>query len=124
MAACGHKTEIGTIPTNGVIIELGSSTIEARQVQDCASVSDALKKEHTLQGHVWSEELSTVLGDVWRSCTRGLRGTRRADALPIDRHTAQQPFTHKDVHRAMDAIIVGCWWLLREIEVATLNAKT
>ena len=58
VAACGHKTEIGTIPTNGVIIELGSSTIEARQVQDCASVSDALKKEHTLQGHVWSEELS------------------------------------------------------------------
>ena len=87
-------------------------------------VSDA-KRTHLELNHPWSEQLALAHKDVARSLTRGLGPSRQAQPIPLHLF-AESPEVPSlqaagTLLRPRDAVIVGCWWLLREIELAALK---
>ena len=87
-------------------------------------VSDA-KRTHLEMDHPWSEQLALIHKDVARALTRGLGPARQAQPIPLHLF-AELPEVPGipaagTLLRPRDAVLVGCWWLLREIELAALR---
>ena len=54
---------------------------------------------------------------------RGLGGCRQADAIPLDDYASLPKYAGKELQLAEEALLVGCWWLLREIELANVRLE-
>ena len=67
--------------------------------------------------------MATTFKDVKRSCARGLGGGRQADALPMEQWHRMADYRGVAVTDAADVMLVGAWWMLREIEVANLRQQ-
>ena len=87
-------------------------------------VSDA-KRTHLELNHPWSEQLALAHKDVARALTRGLGPARQAQPIPLHLFANLPEVPGLPVAgtllRPRDAALVGCWWLLREIELAALT---
>ena len=82
----------------------------------------AIKRMHITAGFVWSDLHVQTMADARRACERGLGPAEQADPLPIDDivEVAKQELmgTIRPTWPAvgLDAAVVSCAWLLREIE--------
>ena len=78
-------------------------------------------------GHGFGPDLALVARDAARSCARGLGGPIRASPLPLDRlhllSGSRAPWVAGGPCSPRNAIVVGSWWLLREVELATMRAS-
>ena len=65
--------------------------------------------------------------DYQRSCERGLGGSVRPRAIPLELLSklpaSREPWTSDGPINPKAAIIVGSWWLCREVELATARAR-
>ena len=77
---------------------------------------------HIAEGHTWNEALDSTFKDVNKSCERGLGGSRQAAALSLDEMRDKAPITGAIVSQAPPVILVGAWWMLREMQLAALTA--
>ena len=88
-------------------------------------VSDA-RGEHVRRGHPWTDLLDHERRLAIRGATRGLGPARQAAPFDLDAiaDIKGDVFTELPADSPalpIDAVIVASWWLLREIELATLR---
>ena len=81
----------------------------------------ALKRRHMVLGHTWPENWTPLLTDIRRSCKRGMGPPNRAAALTD--LSKLRAYEHESIEGMGPAIIVGCAWLLREVELAALRVQ-
>ena len=62
------------------------------------------------------------MADARRSCARGPGATKQADPLPLEK-AASLEYAGTKVENALAAITFGCWFLLREIELANVQVN-
>ena len=78
------------------------------------------------KGHSWGDLLHRAAKDAIRSCERGLGPPTRAQALPLHRlgnlRWCRNAWTPEGPACPRSAMVVGAWWLLREVELSTLRA--
>ena len=63
-----------------------------------------------------------AIKDANLACARGLRGLRQKSGLPIDQlhslPSGPAPWAEDGPLWPRDALVIGSWWLLRELELA------
>ena len=117
------KRGLTPFPLEHSKLTLAGALLKQGKYKSASQYLYSIKKEHLRRGHAWPEQLSAQLNDLRRSCARGLGGPRQADAFCLEAHTRNDPFLFPALPHAAEAIIVGTRWLLREIELAALQAK-
>jgi hypothetical protein len=86
------------------------------------------------QSRTFGEELSPALRrltrDLARSVKRGLGPTQIKDSFPVSElarlvrpSSSAQPFSFEEIESAVDVIIIGCWFMTREIELSAAHAE-
>ena len=112
-------------PTLLTIRALGA-TLKRGGYRSAASYLYLLKTEAQRRGHDWPDHLQRALKDAIRSCERGLGPPTRAQPLPL--HLLGRlppgcsPWNAGGPTSPRAAVVVGAWWLMREVELATLRA--
>ena len=80
------------------------------------------KVEAERQGFAWPPALQRAIKDFSRSCDRGKGGPKRARPLDFaalgDLPWPPEPWVSDGPVNPRAAMIVGCWWLTREVELA------
>ena len=78
-------------------------------------------------GHEFGPALATAVRDAARSCTRGIGGPVRAAPIPLRRlhllPASRDSWVAGGPLCPRNALVIGCWWLLREVELSTLRAR-
>ena len=108
-------------PLDQLKLKLAAGLLKSGQYRSAGQYLHTIEKAHVEQGYEWKANLDALLGDLRRSCARGLGGPRQAVPLPIGLLTAAQRFSNAEWPHGMEAILVGSWWLLREVELASLR---
>ena len=121
--ARAKRRGIAPYPLDHCKLKLAAGLLKSGQYRSAGQYLYTIKKAHIEQGFDWQPNLDALLGDLRRSCTRGLGGTRQAATLPIGMLSASQRFCSTEWPRGWEAILVGSWWLLREVELASLRKK-
>eukprot|EP00969_Alexandrium_andersonii_P152067 6724512-Alexandrium_andersonii.AAC.1 len=93
--------------------------------RSAASILSVAKQRHVQAGRPWTDALSLAHREANRAATRGLGPPWRtapfplasADQLPAD----PAPWAGGGPLGPRNFLVVGCWWLLREIEAAHLT---
>ena len=79
------------------------------------------------RGYVLDDLAVRSIKDYSRSCLRGLGAPARARPLPMDRlhllPASRSPFVSGGPLNPRAAMMVGAWWLCREIELSNLRAQ-
>ena len=113
-------------PTVGKVALLGA-TLRAGGYRSAAGYLSLYRTHCARADHGFGPELATAARDAARACARGLGGPIRASPLPLDRLHLLSGVRAARVPggpcSARNAMVVGSWWLLREIELATLRAS-
>ena len=104
-------------------MKLAAALLKQGRYKSAGQYLYTIKKSHIERGHPWQGAMDMLLNDLRRSCARGLGGTTQAAPLPIDMYTITVPFNYEACANAVEAIMVGCWWMLREIELANLKGS-
>ena len=102
-------------------LKLAAGLLKSGQYRSAGQCLYTIKKAPVEQGYEWKADLDALLGDLRRSCARGLGGTRQAAPLPIGLISTTQRFSNAESPWGLEAIVVGSWWLLREVELASLR---
>ena len=110
-------------PLDHFKLKLAAGLLKSGQYRSAGQCLYTIKKAHVEQGFEWKPDLDALLGDLRRSCARGLGGTRQAAPLPIGLMSTAQRFCSAEWPRGLEAILVGSWWLLREVELASLRKE-
>ena len=121
--ARAKRRGIAPYPLDHFKLKLAAGLLKSGQYRSAGQYLYSIKKAHIEQGFDWQPNMDALLGDLRRSCARGLGGTRQAAPLPIERLSATERFCSSEWPRGWEAILVGCWWLLREVELASLRKK-
>jgi hypothetical protein len=111
-------------PLTPPLIALSAALLRKGGYRSAPLYLHAAKREHIRRGYEWSESLRMEFTDCLRAVTRGLGPPRQAE--PFDLVAVGALF---DVDEAFimekgfpahirDVILVGSWWLLREVELA------
>ena len=104
---------------------LGAS-LKAGHYRSHASVVSQYKVDAEQRGQPVDGVLCRIIADINRSCRRGLGPPVRALALPFDcldeLPGGMQPWCEHGPVGSRNCMVVGSWWLLREIEASTLRA--
>jgi len=112
-------------PTVQSITALGAS-LKAGRYRSAAVYLSTYKTWTARQGHSWSTTLQQAMTDAIRSCERGLGGPVKARALPFarlgDLPGGDDPWTPGGPMRPRNAIVIGSWFLTRELELSTASA--
>ncbi len=105
-------------------LKAAAAALKAAKYRSAEQYLYAMRKEHLVLGHSWSEALAVELRDSRRSCGRGLGPARQAQPLPLDAATLRGELPPPSVLLAgVEVILTGCWFLLREIEVANIRVE-
>ena len=121
--ARAKRRGIEPYPLDHFKLKLAAGLLKSGQYRSAGQYLYTIKKAHIEQGFDWKPNLDALLGDLRRSCARGLGGTRQAAPLPIGMLSATQRFSSSEWPRGWEAILVGSWWLLREVELANVRKK-
>ena len=112
-------------PTPQAIYALGAS-LKAGRYRSAAVYLSTYKSWIARQGQDWSSSLQQSMQDAIRSCERGLGGPVKARALPFGRlgelPGGDAPWVSGGPMRPRNAIVLGAWFLTREIELSTASA--
>ncbi len=112
-------------PTPRSISALGAS-LKAGRYRSASVYVSAYKSWTARHGHDWSTSLQQSFQDAIRSCERGLGGPIKARALPFSRlgelPGGDAPWVAGGPMRPRSAIIIGSWFLTREIELSSASA--
>ena len=71
-------------PLDQYKLKLAAGLLKSGQYRSAGQYLYTIKKAHVEQGYEWKPDLDALLGDLRRSCARGLGGTRQAAPLPIE----------------------------------------
>ena len=112
-------------PSIGKVHWLGA-TLKAGGYRSAAGYLSLYRSSCARAGHGFGPELAVAMRDAARSCSRGLGGPLRASPLPLEQLHAlrgdRSPWVAGGPCSPRNAIVAGTWWLLREIELATVPA--
>ena len=112
-------------PSLQTIQALGA-TLKRGGYRSAASYLWLYKVESQRRGFAWIDVFQRALKDSIRSCERGLGPPVRAQALPfasLDRLPGHSsPWVAGGPLGPRNAIIIGAWWMLRELELSTVRA--
>ena len=107
-------------PLDEAKLKLAGALLKHGSYRSAAQNLYTLKKKHVDTGAEWTPKLQSAFKDVKRSCERGLGGSKQADALPLAKARGPVPYEGKHLRKAKLALLVSCWWMLREIELANI----
>ena len=96
----------------------GAARLKERGNRSAAQCLYTVKHEHIIRGFKWPWSLSTEMKDCIRSCTRGIGLATQAAPLSLTPATVAAASRPSALASGVHAILVGAWWLLREIELA------
>ncbi len=99
-------------------LQAAAATLKAGGYRSAGQYLHALKRHHICLGYTWSDQLARELADCTRSCRRGLGPAVQAQPLPISSWVTGPLPAPTVLTAGIDAILVGSWWLMREIELA------
>ncbi len=100
-------------------LRIAAAALKAGAFRSASQYLYCLKKTHIRKGYTWTVTLGVEMLDCIRSCTRGIGPPKRAAPLPLDR--LQWPYPAPcALLGGTDSVLIGCWWLLREVELAGL----
>ncbi len=99
-------------------LQAAAATLKAGGYRSAAQYLHALKRHHVCLGHSWTDQLARELADCTRSCRRGLGPAVQAQPLPLSSWVTGPLPAPTVLTAGIDAILVGSWWLMREIELA------
>jgi len=112
-------------PTLQAITALGAS-LKAGRYRSASVYLSACKSWTARRGHDWTTSLQQSFQDAVRSCERGVGGPVKARALPFSRlgelPGGDAPWAAGGPVRPRNAIIIGSWFLTREIELSSASA--
>ena len=114
-------------PTPKSVTALGAS-LKAGRYRSAAVYLSAYKAWALRHGHDWPAPLQQALQDAVRSCERGLGGPVKARALPFARLAelpgGDEPWSPGGPLRPRNAMVLGAWFLTREIELSAAAAAS
>ena len=112
-------------PTLRTLRALGA-TLKRGGYRSAASYLWLYKVESQRRGHPWTDSLQRCLKDAIRSCERGMGPPTVAQPLPLRSlyllPGGADPWVRGGPACPRNAILVGAWWLMREMELATVRA--
>ena len=107
------------------VVYLGAG-LRAGGYRSAASVLSQYGTDATREGHTLDQRTLRALTDASRSCRRGLGPPRRALALNlfklIDLTPSVAPWSSAGPVGPRNMLMIGSWWLLREIEASGVRA--
>ena len=96
----------------------GAARLKEQGYRSAAQCLYSMKREHVIRGFKWPQALSTELKECIRSCTRGLGPAAQASPLSLTSATVAAACRPCALASGIHAILMGAWWLLREVELA------
>ena len=112
-------------PSARTISALGAS-LKAGGYRSASVYLSCYKTWSARHGHEWTAVLQQAFQDAVRSCERGLGGPVKARALPFDRLGSlpggDTPWVPGGPLRPRNAMVLGAWFLTREIELSAASA--
>ena len=108
-------------PLDAEKLQLAAGLLKMGRYRSAGQYLYTIKKAHVQRGHPWGPDMDMLLGELRRSCTRGLGGSKQAAPVPLCQERLHGSWDVSAWPRGWEAISVGCWWLLREIELANLT---
>ena len=112
-------------PSARTISALGAS-LKAGGYRSASVYFSCYKTWSARHGHEWTAVLQQAFQDAVRSCERGLGGPVKARALPFDRLGSlpggDTPWVPDGPLRPRNAMVLGAWFLTREIELSAASA--
>ena len=115
------KRGLQPFPLDAAKLTLAGALLKKGAYRSASQYLYTLKKQHVSTGGTWGSEMCSLFRDVKRSCARGRGGPRQADALPMGDGVGQRPYVGRVLANAEACLVVGVWWMLREIELANLE---
>ena len=107
-------------------ITLLAATLKAGGYRSAPGYLSLYRSSGARAGHAATPDQAVAYRDAARSCLRGLGAPIKATAMPLSRlHElpgGRAPWTPNGPLSPRNAIVVGSWWLLREVELATARA--
>ena len=109
-------------------INLAAALLKKGHYRSAPAYIAAIKRQHILAKHPWSERLTLVVKEAVRSTLRGLGPPKQAQPFQL-LSIAQHLYTKKPCPGAYNfvsphcAVIVASWWMLREIELSALRLQ-
>ena len=107
-------------------LERLAATLKAGGYRSATGYLSLYRSSCARAGHGFGPELAVAARDAARSCSRGLGAPIRATPLPLERlHVlsgGRAPWVAGGPCSPRNAVVIGTWWLLREIELATVPA--
>ena len=108
-------------------VVLGAAVLRAAGYRSAMSYVDQAIVEFKEHGGTVSQELARAVHRARKACSRGLGRPRHTSAFPVDRiHELPEgpaPWVEGGPVFPRRCILIGCWWLLREIEFANALAE-
>ncbi len=115
--------QVPPFPLTPEKLQLAGALLKQGKYRSAAQYLYSLKKADAAQGGCWSTLLAITFRDVKRSCERGLGASRQADALPLGELSRVGAYGGCRLVHATESLLIGVWWMLREIELANLAAE-
>ncbi len=102
------------------LLQSAAAILKAQGYRTASQYLYALKRHHISLGFTWSDSLARELVDCGRSCGRGLGPAAQSQPLPLGTWAAGPLPPPGFLVSGIDVVLVGAWWLMREIELAGL----
>ena len=118
------------LPLNAAKVELAAALLRAGGYRTGPQYLSVMKRAHVAAGHPWTPQLSLAQADGARAIVRGMGPAKQAAPIPIE--YLANPANRGTVDRArrsywpaagIDALVVCCSWLLREVEATSAFRK-
>ena len=131
LRTCERLLEVWSLqmspPTPKAIVALGAS-LKAGRYRSASVYLSTYKSWALRQGHDWTAPLQQSMQDAIRSCERGLGGPVKARPLPFARLSelpgGDEPWVQGGPLRPRNAIVIGSWFLTRELELSSASAAS
>ncbi len=102
------------------LLQAAAAILKAQGYRTASQYLYALKRHHITLGFTWTDSLARELVDCGRSCARGLGPAAQSQPLPLGDWVAGPLPPPGFLVSGIDVVLVGAWWLMREIELAGL----
>ena len=104
-----------------------AASLKAGRYRSFASILSQLKVDSERKGQTWDGSLRRLYADASRSCGRGLGPSVQAMPLPFERlqelPADPRPWVTGGPVGSRNAIIMGTWFMMREVELSTLRGQ-
>ena len=95
--------------------------------RSAAAYFGAVKRKHVRLGHRWSEAMDLEVRDGTRACTRGIGPPQKCGAFDLEKLVGLEvmggPVYPGGPRWPREGALCGCWWAMREVELATTRCK-